>query len=302
MKELLTRAIEELPEKERQVLALYYYEELTMKEVGAVMGVGESRVSQIHSMAVVRLRARLAELPQCARSRSAPRVRSAGLERKYKMEKVLNQAEIDAMVRRARGGDASGKDEVQPAVVTVWDVRQAGQIGREQVQSISTLHEGFARNLTNAVGGYLRVEFTAALVSAEHLTYGEVLQRVPEVSYLASCKLIPVGATALLPSWRGEKSRVVRAAQSCGRTTSIGSAPPISPSMATNRATAWGCAACGWRAQSRTAAHSSGAQIPGILANLLDHPRVHGLGRLALQIVERRRSSRLRVPRQPLLL
>jgi RNA polymerase sigma factor for flagellar operon FliA len=72
MKELLTRAIEELPEKERQVLALYYYEELTMKEVGAVMGVGESRVSQIHSMAVVRLRARLAELtavrpqPECS--------------------------------------------------------------------------------------------------------------------------------------------------------------------------------------------------------------------------------------------
>jgi RNA polymerase sigma factor for flagellar operon FliA len=62
MKELLTRAIEELPEKERQVLALYYYEELTMKEVGAVLGVGESRVSQIHTMAVVRLRARLAEL------------------------------------------------------------------------------------------------------------------------------------------------------------------------------------------------------------------------------------------------
>jgi RNA polymerase sigma factor for flagellar operon FliA len=72
MKDLLTRAIEELPEKERQVLALYYYEELTMKEVGAVLGVGESRVSQIHSMAVVRLRARLAELtavraqPECA--------------------------------------------------------------------------------------------------------------------------------------------------------------------------------------------------------------------------------------------
>lgn len=62
MKELLARAIEELPEKERQVLALYYFEELTMKEVGAVMGVGESRVSQIHSMAVVRLRVRLAEL------------------------------------------------------------------------------------------------------------------------------------------------------------------------------------------------------------------------------------------------
>jgi RNA polymerase sigma factor for flagellar operon FliA len=44
------------------VLALYYYEELTMKEVGAILGIGESRVSQIHSLSVVRLRSRLEEL------------------------------------------------------------------------------------------------------------------------------------------------------------------------------------------------------------------------------------------------
>jgi RNA polymerase sigma factor FliA len=62
MKGLLSQAIGDLPEKDRQVLALYYYEELTMKEVGAVLGVGESRVSQIHSMALVRLRARMSEL------------------------------------------------------------------------------------------------------------------------------------------------------------------------------------------------------------------------------------------------
>jgi RNA polymerase sigma factor FliA len=62
MKELLARVVGELPEKEQQVLALYYFEELTMKEVGAVLGIGESRVSQIHSLAVVRLRARLEEL------------------------------------------------------------------------------------------------------------------------------------------------------------------------------------------------------------------------------------------------
>ena len=59
MKHLLTEAIAELPEKEQRVLALYYYEELTMKEVGAALGIGESRVSQIHSLAMVRLRARL---------------------------------------------------------------------------------------------------------------------------------------------------------------------------------------------------------------------------------------------------
>jgi RNA polymerase sigma factor for flagellar operon FliA len=62
MKQRLTDAIEELPEKERMVLTLYYYEELTMKEIGLTLGVVESRVSQIHSSAVVRLRAALAGL------------------------------------------------------------------------------------------------------------------------------------------------------------------------------------------------------------------------------------------------
>ena len=62
MKHILSKAISELPDKERQVLSLYYYEELTMKEIGAVLGVGESRVSQIHSMAVLHLRERVSEL------------------------------------------------------------------------------------------------------------------------------------------------------------------------------------------------------------------------------------------------
>lgn len=59
-KDLLHKAIDELPEKERQVLSLYYFEELTMKEVGVVLGVGESRVSQVHSAALTRLRSYLA--------------------------------------------------------------------------------------------------------------------------------------------------------------------------------------------------------------------------------------------------
>ena len=56
---LLARAIEKLPAKERLVLTLYYHEELTMKEVGRILGVNESRVSQIHSAAVSKLRLRL---------------------------------------------------------------------------------------------------------------------------------------------------------------------------------------------------------------------------------------------------
>ena len=62
MKQRLADAIEDLPEKERMVLTLYYYEELTMKEIGLTLGVVESRVSQIHSSAVVRLRASLYSL------------------------------------------------------------------------------------------------------------------------------------------------------------------------------------------------------------------------------------------------
>ena len=58
----IASALEDLDERERQVVTRYYLEELTMKEVGAVLGVGESRVSQIHSAAIVRLRARLGEL------------------------------------------------------------------------------------------------------------------------------------------------------------------------------------------------------------------------------------------------
>jgi RNA polymerase sigma factor for flagellar operon FliA len=62
MRERLTKAINTLPERERFVMTLYYYEEVTMKEIGLVIGVVESRVSQIHASAVLHLRARLANL------------------------------------------------------------------------------------------------------------------------------------------------------------------------------------------------------------------------------------------------
>jgi len=57
----LARAIELLPEREQLVLSLYYDEELNLKEIGQVLGVSESRVSQIHSQAAQRLRSRLQE-------------------------------------------------------------------------------------------------------------------------------------------------------------------------------------------------------------------------------------------------
>ena len=59
IKDILAVAIDQLPERERTVIALYYYEGLTLKEIGQVLGVTESRVSQLHTKAVLRLRAKL---------------------------------------------------------------------------------------------------------------------------------------------------------------------------------------------------------------------------------------------------
>src|ERR1700745_2681014 len=62
-KEGLVDAIARLPEREKLVVTLYYYEELTLREIGEVLGVTESRVSQLHTKAILRLKARLAGSP-----------------------------------------------------------------------------------------------------------------------------------------------------------------------------------------------------------------------------------------------
>lgn len=59
VKDVVAKAIEELPERQRLVLSLYYFEDLNLKEIGQVLQVTESRVSQLHAQAVIRLRAKL---------------------------------------------------------------------------------------------------------------------------------------------------------------------------------------------------------------------------------------------------
>jgi RNA polymerase sigma factor for flagellar operon FliA len=62
VKDIVTQSIEELPERQRLVLSLYYYEDLNLKEIGKVLRVTESRVSQLHAQAISRLRAKLAQV------------------------------------------------------------------------------------------------------------------------------------------------------------------------------------------------------------------------------------------------
>jgi len=62
IKNLIIESIKKLPEKEKKVIVLYYYEDLTLKEIGEVLEVTESRVSQLHTKAIMRLRGRLAQM------------------------------------------------------------------------------------------------------------------------------------------------------------------------------------------------------------------------------------------------
>jgi RNA polymerase sigma factor for flagellar operon FliA len=76
LKECLAAALRALPQREQQVLSLYYYEELTFKEIGRVLGVTESRVCQMHARTVMALRAALAHNPT-----------GAGQERPFEVER-----------------------------------------------------------------------------------------------------------------------------------------------------------------------------------------------------------------------
>jgi RNA polymerase sigma factor for flagellar operon FliA len=62
VRRVIVDAIQDLPDKEKKVLVLYYYEDLTLKEIGQVLGVTESRVSQLHTKAILRLKAKLTSL------------------------------------------------------------------------------------------------------------------------------------------------------------------------------------------------------------------------------------------------
>jgi RNA polymerase sigma factor for flagellar operon FliA len=86
MEERLTGAIQELPERERLVMTLYYYEEMTMREIGMALGVVESRVSQIHASAVLHLRSALSDL-------SGRPGQSAATRARYGMGKSPDRAE-----------------------------------------------------------------------------------------------------------------------------------------------------------------------------------------------------------------
>jgi flagellar motor switch protein FliM len=113
-------------------------------------------------------------------------------------EKTLKQDEIDALFEaaRARAPEAT-RPEVRARVVP-YNFSASGQISTDQLRAISMLNDLFARNLTHNLAAWLRSRFQVNLVSAEQIQFNEFLLRIPEISYVASVRLEPLGALSVL--------------------------------------------------------------------------------------------------------
>jgi flagellar motor switch protein FliM len=125
-------------------------------------------------------------------------------------DRTLAQKEIDALFAAARahgserppGGASPGgrtRDNSRDAArVLPYNFSSAGQISNEQLRAISMLNDLFARNLTHNLAAWLRTRFQVNLVSAEQIAFNDFLLRIPEICYVASVRLEPLGAVSVL--------------------------------------------------------------------------------------------------------
>ena len=114
------------------------------------------------------------------------------------MEKILNQEEIDQLFRAARKAGPKKPQATSRRVVQDCDFRQAGQLTKDQVRQVTSLHETFAPNLANSLGAYLRVGFQTSLVAVEQLIFNEFLARIPEQTYFTTVALSPIDEVAAI--------------------------------------------------------------------------------------------------------
>jgi RNA polymerase sigma factor FliA len=109
-KERIRAAIESLPPREQKVIGLYYYQEATMKQIGAEIGVNESRVSQLHARAIRRLRDALAGVMPAAEAAKAMRTAILEFQHKPRMAKATLESVQPAVVVPLSAGAAPKPD------------------------------------------------------------------------------------------------------------------------------------------------------------------------------------------------
>ena len=190
MREHLAQAIAELPERERQILSLYYQEELTLAEIGDVIGVGESRVSQLRTQAIARLRTRLRETLQLA---------------EIAMSKILSQDEIDALMstapagrRRPRGRATRRRAPSSPTTSAAPTACRRSRSAR-----CTSCTTGSRRNVTTSLAAYLRAVTEFSIVSVEQFSYSEFLMSLSDPTAFYAISMPPldgIGALEINPT------------------------------------------------------------------------------------------------------
>ena len=114
------------------------------------------------------------------------------------IEKTLKQDEIDALFEAARNSAVEEAQTSDGVKVVPFNFSSAGQISTDQLHAISMLNDLFERNLTHSLAAWLRTRFQVNLVSAEQIQFNEFLLRIPDISYVASLRLEPLGAISVL--------------------------------------------------------------------------------------------------------
>jgi flagellar motor switch protein FliM len=113
------------------------------------------------------------------------------------LRKSLDQSEMDALYNKAQASRQDARGNQTKAAVPC-DLRRSSQLTRDQVAALTTLHEPFARRLSNSLGVQLRVAIEVNLVSVEQLIYKDLLARLPDPTYFASAHLLPIDARAAM--------------------------------------------------------------------------------------------------------
>jgi flagellar motor switch protein FliM len=113
-------------------------------------------------------------------------------------KETMNQDQLDALLQAARAiASPEARSEIRARAIP-YSFASAGQISTDQLRAISMLNDLFARNLTHNLSAWLRTRLHVNLVSAEQITFSEFLLRIPEISYVASVRLEPLGALSIL--------------------------------------------------------------------------------------------------------
>ncbi|HKV25748.1 MAG TPA: hypothetical protein VJN93_14235 [Candidatus Acidoferrum sp.] len=113
------------------------------------------------------------------------------------MSKTLDQTEIDALFSKLQASRGAGGAHPAKKIVP-FDLRRSSQLTTDQIAALTTLHESFARRISNSLGAHLRVGFEMTLVSVEQLTFRKFSARVPDLSYFGLMHVMPIDAHAVV--------------------------------------------------------------------------------------------------------